>query len=93
MMTDLNLASSGKPTDRTSDESTSNFTPLLAADLIELDNEYQVQIDIPGVKDDDVLISLQNKFLELTVERRLTQPVGHRVREDIRKNASRSSAP
>ena len=46
------------------------FAPLLAADVVEGDNDFHVHVDLPGVAQEDLDINIANGFLHLKAERK-----------------------
>lgn len=52
------------------EEATSeNFVP--AMDIIERENEYMVRTDLPGVRKEDINVTLENGLLTITAERKI----------------------
>ena len=49
---------------------TKELMPMMSADLIENDNEYQLHVDLPGVTPEDLDISIMDKFLVMKAERK-----------------------
>lgn len=47
-----------------------NYTPLLTADLISFENEFKIYADLPGVKPEDVDVSVNDRFLVIRAERK-----------------------
>ena len=50
--------------------SLNKFSPLLKADLIESESEYKVSADLPGVKAEDLEITVDHNCLLLKAERK-----------------------
>ena len=48
----------------------SKFSPILAADFFETDADYHVHLDLPGVKKDDLEVTLSNNELTIRAERK-----------------------
>lgn len=46
------------------------FAPLLAADIVEGDNDFHVHVDLPGVAPEDLDINIANGFVHLKAERK-----------------------
>ncbi len=46
------------------------FTPLLAADLVESENDYHIHVDLPGVSKEDLDISFEDGVMTLKAERK-----------------------
>lgn len=46
------------------------FAPLLVADLIESTNEYQLHVDLPGVRKEDLDITVNDASLTLRAHRK-----------------------
>lgn len=49
---------------------TKTFSALLKMDLVETDKDYQIVSDLPGVRREDIDMSLQGRSVYLTVERK-----------------------
>lgn len=49
------------------------FTPILSADVLENDNDYQVHVDLPGVDKADLDISFNEGVLSISAERKEVQ--------------------
>ena len=60
----------GLPTERTL-----NHTPR--ADILEGEKEFQVRLDMPGVRIDDLEINLENQMLTVKAEREFSTPEGY----------------
>ena len=56
--------------DRLTDQMTRQSRSLLAMDAVRDDNEITVYIDVPGVGNDDIDVSVEKNELTVTVERR-----------------------
>ena len=56
--------------DRITDQMTRQSRSLLAMDAVRDDNEITVYIDVPGVGNDDIDVSVEKNELTVTVERR-----------------------
>ncbi|MDH3638497.1 MAG: Hsp20/alpha crystallin family protein [Gammaproteobacteria bacterium] len=55
-----------RPMRRTAEESGGGFTP--AADIVEKESEYIVKVDLPGVRKEDVEVSINNGVLTISGE-------------------------
>jgi len=49
---------------------TKPFAPLLTADIIEFDTDYQVHVDLPGIKKEDLDISFSDGHMTIKAERK-----------------------
>ncbi len=47
-----------------------DLNPILNADLIESDNNYQVHVDLPGVQAGDIEVTVSNGALHIKAERK-----------------------
>jgi len=54
---------------------TKPFCPLLSADLIESETDYQVHVDLPGVNKEDLDISFSDGCMTIKAERKEVQEV------------------
>ena len=50
------------------------------ADILESDQEYRLQIDLPGIRNEDVEINLENQTLQVKAERKVQLPEDFQVR-------------
>jgi HSP20 family protein len=50
-----------------------HFQP--AADIVETEDEYTIQVDLPGVKKDDVKLEIKENVLTLSAEKKLENEV------------------
>jgi HSP20 family protein len=46
------------------------LTPILAADLVETESNYQVHVDLPGVDATDLHVTIANGSLHISAERK-----------------------
>lgn len=47
-----------------------DFSPLMSTDLIEAENDYQIHVDLPGVDPADLDVSISDKVLVISAERK-----------------------
>jgi HSP20 family protein len=50
---------------------TKPMVPLMSADLVESDKDFNVHVDLPGVSDQDLDISIQDRTLVIKAERKI----------------------
>ena len=65
--------------DRMSDQLTRSTRSVLAMDAVRSENEVTIYIDVPGVDNDDIDVSVEKNELTVTVERRWGEDESHQV--------------
>ncbi|WP_283680607.1 Hsp20/alpha crystallin family protein [Parablautia sp. Marseille-Q6255] len=57
---------------------------FMKTDIKELENGYQLEVDLPGLKKEDVKVSLENGYLMIKAVRGLSQDeqIGHYIRRE-----------
>ena len=60
----------------------------LAADLFELDDAYRVEVEIPGMQKEDILITMAGNAVEISGEKKPLRPENARILHSGRKLGS-----
>lgn len=73
------------------------LSPLMSADLIETEKDYQIHCDLPGVNNEDLDLSFSNGFLTLKAERKSSNEkktdTGHSIERSFGKVQRRIAIP
>ena len=58
-----------------------NASRLMKTDVRETDNSYELDVDLPGFKKDEIQVELENGYLTISAEKGLDKAIaGHRFR-------------
>ena len=73
------------------------FTPyyekfdFMKTDIIERDNEYLIDVELPGFEKSDITVEYENKYLTVTAERKAKEVDGDKVLRRERTMSSKRS--
>lgn len=67
------------------------FAPILKADIVESENDFHVNCDLPGVHKDDLDVSIENGCLSIKAERKATHEEDSAFTHSIERSFGRVS--
>ncbi len=66
-------------------------TQFMKTDIIETDKDYVMQVDLPGFNKDEINLNLENGYLTLSAEKKVTEETTNETVKFLRKERTTSS--